>query len=114
MKPIIPAFIKRGERGASIAGARPEVAIAMTITMLLFYSMGLIWKLSSCVEGRHGRNSLHFVGLAFDISTNDIDPSIHDSITSTLRTALGDEFDVVYEGHKNHWHIEFQPEQRLP
>jgi len=102
--------IKSGTYGASISGLRPEAVLGAVITMFLFQELGFNWILSCGVEGRHSRNSLHFVGLAFDLSFGDIDEKYWADITQALRLALGDEFDVVQEG--DHWHIEFQPERR--
>lgn len=104
--------IKRGAHGASMAGIKPESVIGMLVALSLFNELEQPFELSSGLEGKHGRNSLHFVGLAFDISARSIDPLAHGDITRHLVDRLGDEFDVVYE--RSHWHIEFQPEHRKP
>lgn len=104
--------IKRGTQGASISGIRPESVIGMLVALSLFNELEQPFELSSGLEGKHGRNSLHFVGLAFDVTTRGIDQRAHAEITKHLVDRLGDEFDVVYE--QSHWHIEFQPENRKP
>ncbi len=75
--------IKPGRRGASIAGIKPEAVVGMMVAKSVFNEWQQPFQISSGLEGRHGRNSLHFVGLAFEID-------------------------------QDQWHIEFQPERRLP
>ena len=92
--------------GVSLAGLRPEALVGLIITNDVFNSLGKRLTVTSCTDGIHGRNSLHFVGLAFDIRTRDLH-NLVDSIAASLVAALGEEFDVVVE--QTHIHIEFQP-----
>lgn len=106
--------IKPGRRGASIAGIKPEAVIGMMVAKSVFDARHQPFQLSSGLEGRHGRNSLHFVGLAFDISAREVSEDLYQILTAQLSEHLGDEFDVVFETDPDHWHIEFQPERRMP
>ncbi len=104
--------IKPGRHGTSIAGIKPETVIGILIANDVFKSVEQPCELSSGLEGKHSRNSLHYAGLAFDVSARDVAGSQYESITYLLSKNLGDEFDVIFE--TDHWHIEFQPERRLP
>ncbi len=86
---------------------RPEIVLAMQVAESVLREFGTELTVTSCLEGRHRRNSLHYAGLAFDLRTRDleVDPS---EVTARLRKALGPEFDVVLE--PTHIHVEFQPE----
>jgi hypothetical protein len=104
--------IKSGPNGASLAGIKPEAVVGMLVVMSLFAEINQPFRLTSGLEGAHSLNSLHFLGLAFDISTSGIVKEAHHDITRRLIDNLGDEFDVIYE--HSHWHIEFQVEHRKP
>ena len=58
---------------------------------------------------KHGRGSLHYVGLAADLRTRfwKNSPETLQAVADALRERLGDEFDVVVEA--THIHIEYQP-----
>ena len=92
--------------GVRIAGIRPEITRALQIAAGLFAAENLDCVVTSVVEGRHGRNSLHFVGLAVDLRRRGLSDA--KKFSSDLRKALGADFDVVLE--ETHIHVEFQPE----
>ena len=94
--------------GVSVAGVRPEIVLAMQVAESVLRELGEELVVTSCLDGQHGRNSLHYVGLAFDLRTRDlkVDPS---EVTARLREALGPQFDIVLE--PTHIHVECQPEE---
>lgn len=58
-------------------------------------------------EGTHSMPSLHYTGgTTLECDAWDMRPLIAIHFTS-LRVALGDDFDVVAE--RDHWHIEYDP-----
>ncbi|MFQ5535750.1 MAG: hypothetical protein ACE5EM_13175 [Sphingomonadales bacterium] len=94
--------------GVRIAGVRAELALAAAVADSVFAAHGLDCVITSAVEGRHGRGSFHFNGLAMDLRRRDANEANNtEAIDSDLKDALGQDFDVVLE--RNHWHIEFQP-----
>jgi len=103
--------IKAGPNGVSNAGLKPETLLGLTVVAFYFKENNWHCQQTSGLEGKHSTNSLHYVGLAFDIGSRHVPEMYHGKVTDDLRERLGDEFDVVYE--KNHWHIEYQPEKRL-
>ena len=97
----------RIKSGASISGLRPEMVLALIIIdgILSQYDVDVV--LTSGLDSKHGRGSLHFVGLALDFRTRDMAPDDLGPATLEIKAALGEQYDVVLEG--NHWHVEFQP-----
>lgn len=58
---------------------------------------------TSVSEGKHSPGSLHYVGHAFDMRL----PAEPALFVADLKSALGEEFDVVRES--DHIHVEWQP-----
>ena len=95
--------------GVRIQGVRPEVAFVMPH----IYAVATKWlggcTVTSCVEGKHSRGSLHYAGCAIDLRTRDAKPEWIDNALIALKGGLGDDFDVVRE--PDHIHIEYQPKE---
>lgn len=68
---------------------------------------------TSALDGKHMKRSLHYKGLAVDVRTNDI-PSLEKvRLVESAAAVLGTNFDVVLEdwgGTNEHLHVEFDPE----
>ena len=70
----------------------------------LFARYGRDVFITSIRDGYHSQGSLHHIGMAFDIRPpNDIN-------IEGVKGMLGDDYDCLDEG--NHWHIEYDPEER--
>ena len=97
------------KRGVSLLGTRPEMCMAAVVVASVYstYNNAECVITSAC-EGKHGRNSLHYVGLALDFRIKNIPIGWHDRLRQSVQDALGPDFDVVLE--KTHLHVEFQPE----
>ena len=107
-------LIKSGPRGASSAGLRPEMLVALQVADGLYREHGIDCVVTSGTEGKHRRGSLHYTGLALDLRTWNL-PAHVDVITvaADLARNLGDDFDVVPEkiGQRGeHLHVEFHPD----
>ena len=99
--------------GVKLNGIKPETVVAMTVANEVFALHKLDCKISSVVEGKHSRTSLHYPGFAFDISCDDIFSSEEaNSIRFAIDARLTNEYDVVLtwtDSDNDHFHIEFQP-----
>ena len=93
--------------GVDISGIRPELVIALMAAGKVYAKRGAELVITSAKDGKHGRGSLHYVGLAVDLRTKHLTNQQKVDITIDLRQALGAQFDVVSE--KDHLHVEFQP-----
>ncbi|MEM8798865.1 MAG: hypothetical protein AAGF15_02165 [Pseudomonadota bacterium] len=94
--------------GVRIAGIRPEMVLAILIIERVFADHAVPLVLTSLMEGRHRRASLHYLGCAVDFRRHQADEKYKtEAVDRDLRAALGGDFDVVLE--PTHWHVEFQP-----
>ena len=96
-------FIKKGVR---IHGIRPEVVFALVIVAQVFSTFDEDLVITSVIDGRHMRGSLHYVGAAFDVQ---LPLYNNEGARQRLAEALGAEFDVVLED--THIHVEWQPKE---
>ena len=97
-------------------GIRPELVIGLVIAESVYADHGAELTVAALTNGTHHPGSLHYQGAAADLRTHDIAPEVVQHILASLRTALGDDFDVVLEdaGTPNeHIHVEFQPKQPI-
>jgi len=97
--------------GVKVAGARPELVIAMVIADGVFYDDGYPMTITSVTDGQHSDKSLHYAGAAFDLRTRHLDWAEIQPIVDTLRHRLGLDYDVVAEA--DHIHVEYQPRRSL-
>lgn len=63
--------------------------------------------ITSAIDGKHSRGSLHYVGLALDFRTNNMPSGELPRIRDKIATRLGENFDFLLE--KDHFHLELQP-----
>ena len=92
------------KRGVDLRGLQPQMALAYTIACQIWHGKCTI---TSGSDGVHGPNSLHYKGKALDLRTRDLPPAVVMDIHTDLKTALGEQFDVVIE--EDHIHVEFDP-----
>lgn len=97
--------------GVDISGIRPEMVLAFVIAQPILAAHGVNMVITSVMDGKHGRASLHYVGQAGDLRSRDLKPSEWEDVRDSLKAALGPQFDVVLE--PNHFHLEFQPKERI-
>lgn len=90
-----------------IHGLRPEMNLGITIINSVFEHFKYDCIITSAVEGKHSRASLHYNGCAVDLRIRHLNKYDIPKIKQAMVDALGPDFDVVLEG--NHFHIEYQP-----
>lgn len=95
--------------GVRLHGIRPEMVIAAMVAEGIFGLKNRTCTITGCIDGRHSRGSLHYLGLAIDLRTRDLPSGEPYEIVNLLKSALGEDFDVVMES--DHIHIEFQPKE---
>lgn len=95
------------KEGVKVNGLRTEILLAIVLADRVYSDYGISCVLTEVTGGKHGRASLHYVGLAVDLRTRDMPSGIAEEIVQELKKALGSQYDVVLE--KDHIHIEFQP-----
>ena len=88
-------------------GIRPEIVLALTVAEPIFNEQDVELVVTSAIDGKHSRGSLHYAGAAVDLRTRHLSLEATKKVRDTLARALGQDYDVVRE--KDHIHLEFQP-----
>ena len=99
----------RIKAGASIAGIQPETVLGIQVCSSLCLEHGLRFVLTSGTDGKHSRNSLHYVGYAFDARIKDWTPEEVEWYLTHAKDRLGKEWDILLHAG-SHVHHEYQPE----
>ena len=97
----------RLKHGVNVSGIRSEMMFALMAANDAFGKHG--YTITSALDGKHSRASLHYVGAALDFRTKHVPEEEHPLIRNQMAVALGEQFDVVLEA--NHIHVEFQPKR---
>lgn len=98
--------------GVKVGGLRPEMTLAALIVYSVFDSFGLAAWVTSALDGKHKKGSLHSKGLALDFRTKHIPREHLHPLVTSIKEALGPEFDVILESEgktNEHVHIEHDP-----
>jgi hypothetical protein len=88
-------------------GVKPEALLAILIAYSVYQRHGKNCVITSIVDGKHSRGSIHYAGYAFDLRTRHLTEEELGAIALDLQEALGQDYDVVIE--PNHIHVEYQP-----
>lgn len=96
--------------GVDLRGLAPQLVLAYVVALDVYREkVGLPCVITSASDGKHGPNSLHYSGKALDLRTNSLRPDQIHPVYLALKTALGEQFDVVLES--DHIHVEFDPKE---
>ena len=100
-------------QNARIGGVKPETLWAMERAKEVMWDKGHAIVFTSIMDRKHQRNSLHYVGYAFDFDVSLVNVSMVREIEDELTSRLGNDFDVVVNVLHKIIHVEFQPEGGL-
>ena len=105
------------KRGVKIEGIKPECILGIISVNAYFEKHNVDFWITSVKDGKHGENSLHYGGYAFDVRIRNLDGvdgsfSSEDIVLANvyakeLAELLGGLFDVVVES--DHIHVEYDP-----
>jgi hypothetical protein len=93
--------------GVRLTGIRPEILFAVMAAERAYNRAGHELVVTSCVDSKHGRGSLHYSGAAVDLRTRDVPSDAMQGIVTEIRESLGPDFDVILES--DHLHAEYHP-----
>jgi len=109
----------RLKEGVKLNGIRPELQIGLMVCDSVYRQRGLELVITSCADGSHKAESLHYKGLAADLRLPSrsgegvpfaADAKAEDAATvAAIRDGVGPDFDVVLE--RDHIHLEWNQEQ---
>jgi hypothetical protein len=99
--------------GVDVHGVRPELVLALQVAAAVYAGVGAEMVVTSLLDGRHRRGSFHYQGAAADLRVHVLpdDRDQRAGIAAAIGEALGEDFDVIYEGHGTanaHIHLEYQ------
>ena len=100
-------MVKLKSNSVNLNNVHPKIYEAIGKVAYIYASYGSDLVITSARDSKHGGNSLHYVGKAFDIRVWNIDTDLI-KLTGFIASELGNEYDVVFE--VNHIHIEYDPE----
>ena len=95
--------------GVRVLGMRPELILALIVAETVFNEEDVELVITSAIDGKHSRGSLHYVGAAVDLRTRQLSKEAVIRVQNRLAASLGLDYDVVLE--KTHLHVEFQPKE---
>lgn len=95
--------------GVDLRGIKPQMAVAFAIAQDVYRHYDVPCVITSCSDGKHGPNSLHYSGNALDLRTHHLRSEQVHPVFIKIKEALGQQFDVVLEG--DHIHVEFDPKE---
>jgi len=95
------------KQGVIMEGVSPEMLIASGEIEKIYRRNGLDCTITSCKDGKHKDDSLHYEGNACDFRTRDIPANLVPLIVDQVKRKLGPDFDVILEA--THLHVEYDP-----
>ena len=97
----------RIKSGVEMVNISPQITLAIQIAHSVYSQFNTDCVITSLTDGKHRENSLHYKGLAVDLRTRNIQKDQKIPLINTLRSEIGENYDVVLE--KTHVHIEYDP-----
>lgn len=104
LKSPTPIAVKKG---VVLHGLDAKMHAAIHKAGRIWMRHGKMLVVTSGLDGRHKKGSLHYAGLAVDLRSRYFVPSIRKKVTRELQRSLGGEFQVIREKH--HIHVEYDP-----
>jgi len=104
---LSPPAAVAAKKGVILHGLDARMYSAIHKAWRIWIRHGEALVVTSGLDGRHKKGSLHYVGLAVDLRSRYFVPAIRATVTRELRGSLGDGFQVI--GEKDHIHVEYDP-----
>ena len=93
--------------GVKLVGLHPELHLGLVIANEVYASHGVNMVITSVLDGKHSKTSLHYAGYAADLRIKNLGNTDPYDVAKEIKRRLGVDFDVIVES--NHIHLEFQP-----
>lgn len=100
--------------GVTLLGLQPQMIVALLAVYAIFQKRGVDLVITAGNDGAHSETSEHYGGRALDFRTNNLPHPRADGpdIAGELVTALGRDFQVLFEG--DHLHVAYKPKRAVP
>ncbi|AYQ58123.1 hypothetical protein [Microviridae sp.] len=95
------------KESVKIEGISAELVLIIGICEKIYHKINPKYEITitSVTDGKHSRNSLHYVGKALDIRTYDMNKDEKNMFITEVKTVLYNWVDIIDEG--DHIHIEY-------
>jgi hypothetical protein len=90
----------------TLINMKPQMLIALMVSNQIFSDQGFTMFVKAVCNNEHASDSLHYNGLAVDISTLAIHKNMVEKMANAIRDALTGEFNVFVE--VDNIHIEYR------
>jgi hypothetical protein len=100
------------KKGVKLQGLNVKMLSVLSKALPIWKRYGKNLVITSALEGKHCKNSLHYDGLALDLRNRDLAIKSRQDILKELSFVLGDDFMVLLE--PDHFHVEFDPKTTIP
>jgi len=98
----------RFKKGVNFQGISPELILGLFVANEVYALYGVNMTVTSLLDSKHSRTSLHYSGNGADLRTRDLKAKADaDKIAKEIKLRLGIHFDVIVES--THMHMEYQP-----
>ena len=97
------------KNGVRLIGIRPELTIGIRVVNAAFAESHLDCTITSIVDSKHSRASLHYAGAACDFRTRHLTEDVQRVLYDNIKERLGPDFDFISE--PDHFHMEYQPKE---
>lgn len=102
---VVDVLYKDGVKRDGLIDVMDMYIMSIGFLHLKYFSKKLV--ITSTTEGKHGKNSLHYKGLAFDVRISDKTKVETNRFLNLLKFHFDRTLDIVLE--KDHIHIEYDP-----
>jgi len=95
------------KQGVKIANLKPQLIIAIMVANDVYRLHGKELVITSVDDSKHGKNTLHGSGSAFDCRTSYFMAGEAERVANEIRAKIDEDFDIAFE--TDHLHIEYDP-----
>lgn len=107
-------MIRIKDSTVKVAHLSTGALLGLIVADQVYEDMGYKWcEVTSGNDGAHSYTSLHYNNDAFDLSTRIFKPGDEEKAQDEIKRRLGLDYDVIYEIHPPHIHVEVQPRHRI-
>ena len=96
----------RLKEGVVVAGASPEILLAIMVAKEIFQKYDSDLVITSLVDGNHAVTSRHYIGMAVDFRIWYVEDKV-EAVAHELQEALGPDYYVRLE--QTHIHVSYKP-----
>ncbi len=94
------------KKDITLHGIQPAMVMGCMVIEDIYKGAGEEFLITSCTEGKHSRQSNHYLGYAIDIRIWNLINHKPEQMVKAMKKGLGEEFIVILE--EDHIHVHFK------